>query len=342
MITDDAVREHRLKLFGKGTIVLPKSGASIRLEKRAMLTADAYLVSHLAAINPKTDLICPEFLFFALRSMQLSKEKADGYPTLNLTELERIRVSFPPLPEQQAIATVLRTVQQAKEACERVIAATRQLKQALLQHLFTYDLVPFDQADKVPLKETDIGELPEKWTSISLGDVVTLQRGRDLPMKERKAGRVPVVGSNGITGYHDEAVAPGPGVAIGRSGSVGEVTFVKEDFWPLNTCLWVKDFHGNDPLFVYFLLQRVDFRRYAAGVSVPTLNRNLVHPACIAVPNLDAQREIATQLSAVDAKLAAEETRRTALDNLFKSLLHHLMTGKVRVPLDIAAGVGVN
>lgn len=331
LITDEAVAKHKLRLFPKGTIVLPKSGASIRLEKRAILTTDAYLVSHLAAVNPKQDVINPDFLFFSLRLMKLAKEKAEGYPTLNLSELSQTQIVFPTLVEQKTIAAVLRTVQEVREASERIIAAIRQLKRSLLQFLFTYGPVPFNQADQVPLKETEVGEMPAGWRETTLGQVATLQRGRDLPVAQRKNGHVPIVGSNGIVGFHDDAVATGPGVTVGRSGSVGEIYFVAEDYWPLNTTLWVKDFHGNEPEFIYFLLMRVPFEKYSAGVSVPTLNRNLVHPIRIAIPGLHEQHEIASILSMVDTKLASEEARRDALANLFQSLLHHLMTGKVRV-----------
>jgi type I restriction enzyme, S subunit len=82
-----------------------------------------------------------------------------------------------------------------------------------------------------------------EWRDTNLGDVVRLQRGHDLPDKERKPGHVPVVGSFGVTGWHNEARAQGPGVTIGRSGaSIGVVSFVREDYWPLNTCLYVTDF----------------------------------------------------------------------------------------------------
>ena len=87
-------------------------------------------------------------------------------------------------------------------------------------------------------------ELPEKWRWMPLGEVVTLQRGVDLPVDERLPGSFPVIGSNGIVGSHSKFVAHGPGVIVGRSGSVGKVIWIDEKYWPLNTSLWVKDFHG--------------------------------------------------------------------------------------------------
>src|SRR5687768_5300922 len=91
------------------------------------------------------------------------------------------------------------------------------------------------------LREVDYGILPDGWKILPLGDVATLQRGKDLPVSARQFGSYPVVGSNGVVGYHVEAVSSGPGVLVGRSGSVGKVTWIVDDYWPLNTALWVKD-----------------------------------------------------------------------------------------------------
>src|SRR5215467_14023117 len=95
------------------------------------------------------------------------------------------------------------------------------------------------------------------WRDCKLGDVLTLQRGFDLPMSARRKGPVPVVSSSGVTGCHDQAKVQGPGVVIGRYGTLGEVHFITEDFWPLNTSLYVKDFKGNYPRYCAYLLRTV-------------------------------------------------------------------------------------
>lgn len=98
--------------------------------------------------------------------------------------------------------------------------------------------------------------MASEWARIPLGDFVTLQRGHDLPDERRRPGRVPILGSFGITGWHDEARARGPGVTVGRSGaSFGVVSYSPIDYWPLNTALYVIDFHGNDEQFAYYFLR---------------------------------------------------------------------------------------
>jgi type I restriction enzyme S subunit len=123
-----------------------------------------------------------------------------------------------------------------------------------------------------------MSNLPDGWTEMTLGDFLTLQRGFDLPINNRKIGSVPVVASNGITGTHNEIKVKSPGVVIGRSGSIGGAQFITQDFWPLNTTLWVKNFKENEPRFAYYLLSNMDLSRFNAGSGVPSLNRNHIHP----------------------------------------------------------------
>ena len=147
---------------------------------------------------------------------------------------------------------------------------------------------------------------------IPLTQTITLQRGFDLPETSRQPGTTPVVASTGIIGYHNEPRVQGPGVVIGRSGSIGGGQYIESDFWPLNTTLWVKDFNGHDPRFVYFMLRCIDFSRFNAGAGVPTLNRN--HLSSVLVPDFgsDSEKRIADTLSTYD-DLIANNRRRIKL-----------------------------
>lgn len=148
---------------------------------------------------------------------------------------------------------------------------------------------------------------------IPLGDVATLQRGYDLPVQNRKSGPFPIFAANGQVGFHDVPKVKGPCVVTGRSGSIGKVHHVQNDFWPLNTSLYVKDFHGNDSRYVYRLLSQMQLEQYGTGTGVPTLNRNIVHLVPVPVPPLSEQRRIAAILDHADALRAK---RREALRDL--------------------------
>lgn len=105
--------------------------------------------------------------------------------------------------------------------------------------------------------------------TIPLNEFITLQRGFDLPQDKRVMGDIPVVASTGVVGYHNEEKVLAPGVVIGRSGSIGGGQYITTNFWPLNTTLWVKDFKGHHPRFVYYLLRSIDFSQFNVGSGVP-------------------------------------------------------------------------
>jgi len=182
----------------------------------------------------------------------------------------------------------------------------------------------------------------EEWDIKRLGDVATLQRGFDLPIQDRIQGVVPIISSSGPSDTHHEAAVEGPGVVTGRSGSIGSVFFVEEDFWPLNTSLFVKDFGGNDPRFVYYLLIYLDLSRFASGAGVPTLNRNHVHDELVAVPPLPEQQRIVTLLDEAFAGLATVKANternlqnaRAAFERQLQSVINACGEGWVETTLE--------
>ncbi len=142
------------------------------------------------------------------------------------------------------------------------------------------------------------------WREVALGDVIELKRGFDLPQQNRREGHVPIVSSSGVTDHHAEAKIKGPGVVTGRYGTIGQVFYVTEDFWPLNTTLYVYDFKGNDPRFISYFLQSVDFFAYSDKAAVPGLNRNHLHMARLLFPvDVEDQRTIAYILGTLDDKI---------------------------------------
>ena len=153
-------------------------------------------------------------------------------------------------------------------------------------------------------EDCGVAGMREEWEVKRLGDVATLQRGFDLPLQDRVPGKVPIISSSGRSDTHRDAAVEGPGVVTGRSGSIGSVFFVEEGFWPLNTALYVKDFHGNDPKYVYYLLIHLNLSRFASGSGVPTLNRNHVHDELVPVPPLPEQQRIVALLDEALAGLA--------------------------------------
>ena len=161
----------------------------------------------------------------------------------------------------------------------------------------------------------------EGWKRMPLGNFVTLQRGHDLPDQRRRPGSVPIIGSFGITGWHDEAKALGPGVTVGRSGaSFGVVNYSTSNYWPLNTALYAIDFHGNDPRFVYYFLKQFDFQSYNSGSAQPSLNRNFIHPIPVDVPPVNEQQAIAHILGTLDDKIELNQRMNETLEAMARAL----------------------
>lgn len=293
--------------------------------------------NHLHRLRRKDEGVVPEFYLYWMQAALLHLGLYAGIanrttiPNLSKSRLSRFAVPVPPNPEQRAIASLLRRVQQAKEASEQVVTATRELKRSLMRHLFTFGVVALDQTEAIDLEEHPTGTWPRTWKSLTLGDIVSLQRGFDITKAEQRPGPYPVISSSGSASTHDAFKAEGPGVIIGRKGSVGSIHYCEGSYWPHDTTLWVTDFHGNDPRWVYYLLHTLNLKRYDVGVSNPTLNRNHIYPLPAPRPPVDEQLRIVQILNATERKISAEAKECAALDQLLESMLVDLMTGRRHV-----------
>ena len=157
---------------------------------------------------------------------------------------------------------------------------------------------------------------------IRFDNFVSLNRGFDLPDDKIIEGKYPVIASTSIKAYHNQFKVKAPIVVTGRSGSLGKVQYVDEDGWPLNTALYAKDFHGNNPKYVYYFLQTMHLEQYNAGAGVPTLNQNHLHSLKILIHELPTQQKIASILSAYDNLIQNYkkqiEALQTAASELYK------------------------
>jgi type I restriction enzyme S subunit len=261
-------------------------------------------------------------MFFQVLSPRFREQLEDlasgtTVPIVNKSRFNSIEVVLPPLPEQRRIVGILdeafEGIATAKANAEKNLQNARALFDSHLQSVFT-------QRD------------PE-WLRTTVGDQLTLQRGFDITRNQQSTGHVPVVSSGGIKSFHDKSMVAGPGVVIGRKGTLGKVFYLESDFWPHDTTLWVKDFKTNNPRFVYYFFVGLDVKKLDSGTANPALNRNQVHPIKVDWPPVSQQRAIATKLDDL-----REETHRlksiyqqklVALDALKKSLLHQAFTGKL-------------
>lgn len=224
----------------------------------------------------------------------------------------------PEAHEQRAIAVALSDVDALIAALDVLIAKKRDIKQAAMQQLLT--------------SKTRLSGFSGAWEVKRLGNFAPLQRGFDLPISQVKPGPYPVVYSNGILNHHSSYQVKGPGVATGRSGTIGNVIYVTDDYWPHNTALWVTSFRGNAPRFVFYLYQSIGFEKFGTGSGVPTLNRNDVRAFETEVPSdPHEQSAIAAILTDMDAELAALEAKRDKTRALKIGMMQELLTGRIRL-----------
>lgn len=156
----------------------------------------------------------------------------------------------------------------------------------------------------------------------TIGEQVTLQRGFDITKKDQVEGNIPVVSSGGISSYHNEAKVSGPGVVLGRKGSLGTVFYIDGPYWPHDTTLWVKDFKNNNPTFVYYFFKNISqlLKDMDVGAANPALNRNHVHPLEALWPNRKTQDHIASILASLDAKINNNTKVNITLEQMAQAL----------------------
>lgn len=304
----------RLRRFPRSTILFPKSGASTFLNHRVIMGMPGYVASHLAAITPDDRIIDPRYLLYCLatvRSQDLVQDHA--YPSLTLGQIAAISVPVPSLREQRRIVESLDAayvaIDELRATTEAAVGLTRRV---------------LDEAIGAAFLGSGQG-----WQRTTVGAQISLQRGFDITKAEQREGIVPVVSSGGVRSSHDTAMVKAPGVVIGRKGTLGTVFYLEEDFWPHDTTLWVKDFRGNDPRLVYFLLRSLDLARLDSGAANPALNRNKVHPLEISWPAGSLQLDLATSLDEIESLvrglLDVYQAKLRTLAEFRESILRHFL-----------------
>ena len=286
------------------------------------------------------------------------KQEAKGFAgkdRIKTKEFLSYTIPLPPLPEQQKIAAVLSAVQEAKEKTEAVIAAAKALKKSMMKHLFTYGPVSPQEAESVLLKETEIGPVPEDWEVVKLGEVAESFIGGGTPptdIKEYWNGTVHWTTSKKINdlyllngekkitekGLRESSthLIPKDNLIIGTRVGVGKVAINKIDIAISQDLTGV--FIDNKKYSLEYLayqISTVQIQKYLKecmrGTTIKGIPRDDLKRLPLQIPPLPIQQKIASILSAIDAKIEAEENKKKALEELFKSLLHNLMTANIRV-----------
>ena len=315
-------------------------------------TLPARVNQHVAIIRPDAGTLDSRYLRYCLvnpeMQIKLLSWAGSGGTRNALTKgmIESLEISVPPLPEQRAIAHILGTLDDKIELNRRMNRTLEEMARAIFQNWFVdfgptrakmegrEPYLPPELWNLFPdeLVDSELGEIPAGWEVEPLGEIIELAYGKALKAGDRKGGAVPVYGSNGQVGWHDEKLMSGPGIIVGRKGNPGTVTWSHDDFFPIDTAFYVVP-ESPDPAlhFLYYALIDQGLPSIAADSAVPGLNRNLAYMNKLLVPKRSLMEIYDSYVEAMFNRMhqLGNESRGLAFQR--DSLLTKLVSGEISV-----------
>ncbi|MGX7068104.1 restriction endonuclease S subunit [Vagococcus fluvialis] len=266
--------------------------------------------------------INPMFLFHYISRQSYWKSKeveASGTGSKRIHEktFQNFKINVPDsIKEQEQISNFFNQLDKLISNQQKELILLKEQKKGLFQLMFP------KENEKVP--SLRFGGFTNNWRQNKMKDIAPLQRGFDLTKSNIKDGPYPVIFSNGVGAFNSEYKVKGPGIVTGRSGSIGNVHMVYENFWPHNTSLWVTNFFDNDPLFIFVVYQKINLSRFGTGSGVPTLNRNDVHDYKMFIPSFKEQTKIGNFFKQLDDTITLQEQQLEKLKEMKKGYLQQM------------------
>ncbi len=340
---DDIVFTHRGTLGQVG--IIPKNSKYARYvvsQSQMKLTCDKKRVD-------------PYFIFYFFRSpigqhRLLQNTSTTGVPAISrpLTSLRNIEIPLPPLPEQHAIAHILGTFDDKIELNRRMNATLEAMARAIFKSWFVdFDPVWAKMEGEEPagmdaetaalfpevFEEVDGREVPTGWEISTIGFVLELAYGKALKESERLPGQIPIYGSNGQIGWHDEPLVKGPGIIVGRKGNPGTVVWSHTDFFPIDTTFYVTPKMQSMSLpYLYHELMLQSLPSLGSDSAVPGLNRNIAYMNSIVIPPAEVIKRFDTAVMPLFNLIYLNTMQSRTLAALRDTLLPRLISGEIRVP----------
>lgn len=353
LVNDLAVSELKLKKFPKGAIIFPKSGESIKMEKRAMLKDESFVVNHLAIIEPTSQKISNLFLFYYLTTIKTRRYLTQTtMPSLNISMIQSLIIPLPPLSEQKKIAEILSAADETIQKVNEETMLTEKLKKGLMQTLITKGI------GHTKFKMTEIGEIPEEWEISKLDKIFNIFTGTTPSTKIRKYwhnGSIEWLTPKDLGRMADSIfisssekkitpdalkecslnLIPKGSILISTRAPVGYVGVSKTKITFNQGCKGLVPIELNNTdisFYAYYLVyKRSILVSNSSGSTFKELSKESLANFDVPVPPLPEQLKIAEILTTVDHKLELLRTKKTHLEKLKKGLMEDLLTGRVRV-----------
>ena len=340
------------RLVPAGTVLMLARGMTLHKRVPICRVAKASTFNQdVKAVLPKAGVSARFLPYLLVGNHDRLHERVDsaghGTGRLNTDAILSFPVHVPSPVEQEGIAGIGEALDDRLRLLRHTNATLESIAQALFKSWFIdFDPVCAKAEGSEPegmdastaalfpseFEESALGSIPKGWNAGTVEDLFLLQRGFDLPAVQRTDGAYTVLAAGGPHGTHHEFMVKGPGVTTGRSGVIGRVFYSHEDFWPLNTSLWVKEFKVATAPFAYQFLKTMDLRRLNAGSAVPTLNRNHVHAQPAVVPPANLVRRYTSVADALLRRMRTNEMHEASLGAVRDNLLPRLISGKLRLP----------
>jgi len=351
-VDEEDLKALKAKPFPKGTIIFPKIGMAMKLNKFRILDVEALFDNNIAGIIVNKAIVDSEFLYYYLlgKVNLMSLAGATTVPSITKTRLKQILISIPPFEEQSGIAKVLSTIDRAIEVETARIEKLERLKRGLMELLLTGKVRVREENGKLTfyretqLQETSIGKIPKEWKVIKLGEIVEVFDNKRIPLSEReranKKGPFPYCGANGIIDYIDDYIFDGEYVLLAEDGGYygpfeKSAYLMNGKFWANNHVHVLKAKEGiADNRFLVYMLNFLDLRPYLVGSTRAKLNQKDMGRIILPLPLLEEQLMIAEVLSTIDHYIEVNERQVKKLERLKRGLMELLLTGKVRVMVD--------
>ncbi|HHY0530788.1 TPA: restriction endonuclease subunit S [Vibrio parahaemolyticus] len=181
------------------------------------------------------------------------------------------------------------------------------------------------------LVESELGLIPEGWEPKQLKDILELAYGKALKKTDRVEGDVPVYGSGGLTGYHNQSLVEGPGIIVGRKGTVGSVYWEPKSFYPIDTVFYVKPKAGYSLNYCYLILQNLGLKNMNTDAAVPGLNRNNAYRLEVVTPSQDVLNKFESLMHSFQSKVDGNNAENSSLETLRDTLLPKLLSGEIEL-----------
>ena len=322
-----------MKLFNKGDILFARRNTY--LKRVSVAPFDGVCSGDIIVLEPILDHIVEGFLpifmqFEPFENKIIALSAGAFSKRIKWKQLAEEDIFLPSIEEQKKIVEIIWSIQNTIEKNERLINTTEMLERGLHNELLTKGI------GHKKFKETEIGTIPEEWSIFTIGDLLTLEYGKGLPKHKRKQGNYPVLGSNGIVDVHNEYLLEAPSIIVGRKGTAGQITYINDNCWPIDTTYYVNIKQIEVSLdYAYYFLLHANLPALSQSTGVPGLNRNDVYNILVPLPELIEQKEIVYILKTLNINISNYNSYINYSSNLKKKLTNDYLSGKLLIPKEV-------